>query len=112
MKILLFQIIFVEKDSPSINQCIFQLRQGLSKVELYRLVKKFPVMLHLFQPSTSEKLSRSKLLQLLKLVFSKKGSNILKFEKERYAAFVRYCINPSIQFTEVVKEVCFKFFYS
>ena len=32
MKILLFQTVLAKKDSPNINQRIFQLRQGLDKV--------------------------------------------------------------------------------
>lgn len=91
MKILLFRTVLAKKDSPNINQRIFQLRQGLEKVGLYRLVKKFPIMLHLLRSSALEKLSRSKFLQLLKPVFYEEGSNFLKFEKSCQVAFVCYC---------------------
>ena len=105
------------------------------------MAKKFPIMLQFLRPSASEKLSRLRLLQHLKPVFSHEGSNSLKFEKECYVAFDRYCgecaagrgmvtlenileftkcasskpvcgyyISPLIQFTEVLKEVCFKLF--
>ena len=142
MEILIyFRQFFAEKDSLNINQCIFQLRQGLDRVGLHRLAKKFPIMLQFLRPSASEKLSRLRLLQHLKPVFSQEESNSLKFEKECYVAFVRYCsecaagrrmvtlenileftkcaslepicgyyISPLIQFTEVLKEVCFKLF--
>ena len=48
-------------------------------------------MLQYLRPSASEKLSRLRLLQHLKPVFSQEESNSLKFEKECYVAFGRYC---------------------
>jgi len=61
----------------------------MDKLGIYSFSIKHPLILHLLRP-TSHKLSIKFLLNYLKPNFSEVGSNCYKFEKDIYAAFIRY----------------------
>ena len=76
--------------SETPSPCIAKLRAGFAKVGLFQIGKEIPAFLDLFLPRNSSKLTRKKLISLLKPSFSEEGSNMRQYENATYRAFSNY----------------------
>ena len=75
------ELFFEEHPSP----CVSYLRKGFCSLGLYQIGRNLPLFLHLMRPSNATKLSRRKLVTLLRPCFSEEGSNARKHENDMYA---------------------------
>lgn len=74
----------------SSSSCVRNLIRGFRKVGVLQLLMKLPTFMYLFIPSEASALSVKKLANLLTPKFCEEGSNARKYQKEVYAAFIRY----------------------
>lgn len=80
-------------DNPPENECVANFRKGLQKLGIISILKAFPALKFLLQPSSSSTLTLKKLLLLLKPNFTEEGSNKRLFENSVYSCFVKYARN-------------------
>ena len=80
------ELFFEEHPSP----CVSYLRKGFCSLGLYQIGRNLPLFVHLMHPSNATKLSRRKLVTLLRPCFSEEGSNARKHENDMYALFSKY----------------------
>lgn len=71
------------------DKCISNIQQGLDVFGLTKIMRNFPILLHLLRPSNHQ-LTPNILLKLLHAKFSEEGSSALLREKQMYALFVKY----------------------
>ena len=76
--------------SESPSPCIVKLCTGLGKISVFQIGKKFPRFLDLFCKSRPTKLTRKKLIELLRPTFSEEGSNARIHENSVYKVFSNY----------------------
>lgn len=74
----------------SSSSCVRNLIRGFHKVGVLQLLMKLPTSMYLFIPNEASALSVKKLANLLTPKFCEEGSNARKYQKEVYAAFIRY----------------------
>ena len=68
---------------------VSNIQRGLDVFGLTKIMRNFPILLHLLRP-TSHKLTPKVLLNLLTPMFSEEGSNTLIREKQVYTLFIKY----------------------
>ena len=79
--------------SESPSPCIVKLRAGLAKIGVFQIGKKFPRFLDLLCKSRPTKLTRKKLIELLRPTFSEEGSNAQIHQNSFYKVFSNYILD-------------------
>lgn len=74
---------------PSTDKCIENLKRGLNKFGLCKIMEKAPTFLHLLRPNSSC-LTAKIIIQMLSPLYAPEGSTAFSREKEIYSLFVKY----------------------